>query len=134
MERCLRSVLSIAQAAVYVDSGSTDASIAMARELGAEVVALDVSVPFTAALARNAGFQALIKAAPDLKYVQFVDGDCEIAAGWLDRARSEFESARMLQVTGRRREDFRKPRFTTACATSNGIPPSAKPLFVVGMQ
>uniref|UniRef100_UPI0035294F5A glycosyltransferase family 2 protein n=1 Tax=Jannaschia sp. 2305UL9-9 TaxID=3121638 RepID=UPI0035294F5A len=34
---------------VYVDSGSTDGSVAAARARGAEVVELDTDIPFTAA-------------------------------------------------------------------------------------
>lgn len=69
---------------VYVDSGSTDGSVAAARAAGAEVVALNTSTPFTAARARNAGFAVL---APDLpEAVQFIDGDCVVVPGWIDRA------------------------------------------------
>jgi hypothetical protein len=40
-------------------------------------------------------------------FVQFVDGDCEFAAGWIERARGEFEGAEKLAaVCGRRRERF----------------------------
>ncbi|MEO0678525.1 MAG: hypothetical protein AAFZ02_13325, partial [Pseudomonadota bacterium] len=49
-----------------------------ARALGAEVVELDLAIPFTAARARNAGFRALLARAPELDFVQFVDGDCEL--------------------------------------------------------
>ena len=54
LKRCLESVTGRAAALVYVDSGSTDGSADMARGRGVEVVALDLSVPFTAARARNA--------------------------------------------------------------------------------
>jgi GT2 family glycosyltransferase len=57
-----------------------------ARQLGAAVVELDLSIPFTAARARNAGFARLRQLAPDLDYVQFVDGDCELTAGWAEAA------------------------------------------------
>ena len=50
---CLRSLSQTKRAIVYVDSGSTDGSIAIAREMGANVVILDLSIPFTAARARN---------------------------------------------------------------------------------
>ena len=56
LRACLRSVVGENRAVVYVDSGSTDGSVAMAREMGAEVVELDLSIPFTAARARNEGF------------------------------------------------------------------------------
>lgn len=89
--RCLKS-LSAAAAAVYVDSGSSDGSVQTARSLDADVVELDIGVPFTAARARNAGFRRLQQIAPQLEYVQFVDGDCEMAAGWTDAAVSLLKS------------------------------------------
>lgn len=88
LEACLRSALRDADRVVYVDSGSTDGSVTLARSLGAEVVELDMSRPFTAARARNAGFRALRAAAPDLAFVQFVDGDCELREGWIAAARA----------------------------------------------
>jgi GT2 family glycosyltransferase len=51
-----------------------------------------VSFPFTAARARNAGFSRLREIAPDLPYVQFVDGDCEVNSGWLEDAFSFLDS------------------------------------------
>ena len=64
-----------------------------------------MSVPFTAARARNAGFRRLLEVSPDLDFVQFVDGDCEINAGWLEIAAS-FLSSRtdVAAVAGRLRE------------------------------
>src|SRR5262245_36367760 len=76
LKHCIRS-LSSAGVVVYVDSGSADGSAQWARENGAEVVALDPNLPFTAARARNNGFRRLQAIAPAIRYVQFVDGDCE---------------------------------------------------------
>ena len=84
---CLRSVAGHGVTIVYVDSGSTDGSVDAARKLGARVVALDMSEPFTAARARNAGVDALLNTS-DIDYVQFVDGDCTVVDGWLDSART----------------------------------------------
>lgn len=64
---------------IYVDSGSTDGSVEAAQGLGAQVIALDMSRPFTAARARNAGFDAV----GDASLVQFIDGDCELQPGWV---------------------------------------------------
>src|SRR5687767_1841585 len=86
LRRCLASVLGRGVPVVYVDSASTDGSAAAARSMGAEVVALDMSLPFSAARARNEGFERLTRVAPDVRYVQFVDGDCEVVDGWLERA------------------------------------------------
>lgn len=105
LRRCLLSVVGQAAAVVYVDSGSTDGSAGMARSLGAEVVDLDLSTPFTAARARNAGLDRLLELAPGLEFVQFVDGDCEVAEGWLDRALETMaERPDAAVVCGRRRE------------------------------
>ena len=104
LRRCLTSVVGVAGTVVYVDSGSTDSSVAMARSMGVEVVELDMTVPFTAARARNEGFARLGKGT---EYVQFVDGDCEVVDGWLAAA-SAFLDAHMeiAVVSGRRRERF----------------------------
>lgn len=86
LRKCLESVCQLAAAVVYVDSGSTDSSVPMAQALGVTVVGLDMNRPFTAARARNEGFERLKQIAPDLDYVQFVDGDCEVVAGWTEAA------------------------------------------------
>jgi GT2 family glycosyltransferase len=89
---------------VYVDSGSTDGSVAAARAAGAEVVILDTAQPFTAARARNAGIARLAAGeAPAL--VQFLDGDCTLDPGWLPLALAFLDGApRVAVVCGRRRE------------------------------
>lgn len=102
--RCLDSIRH-AHCAVYVDSGSTDASVAEAQARGVHVVALDLSVPFTAARARNAGFSELIAKAPATTLVQFVDGDCEVVDGWIEDAVAFMrDNDGVAVVCGRRRE------------------------------
>lgn len=92
---------------VYVDSGSTDGSMDMATKMGVMVVSLDMSQPFTAARARNAGFKALLTNRPELKYVQFIDGDCQLVTGWLEAATNFLEQhAEYAVACGRRRERF----------------------------
>ena len=106
LKRCLASVAGQARV-VYVDSGSTDASVAAARGAGAEVVALDLSVPFTAARARNAGRAALAATSTGegVRWIQFVDGDCAVQPGWLARARAALAAdPGLAAVFGRRRE------------------------------
>ena len=105
MRRCFESLPSEVTAVVYVDSGSTDASVELARSRGYEVVALDMSRPFTAARARNAGFERLLQRWPELSYVQFVDGDCAVARGWLEFASDVLEKEpSVAAIWGRRRE------------------------------
>ena len=107
LRRCLDSLARRAQPLVYVDSGSSDGSAAMARAKGAVVVDLDASVPFTAARARNEGFRRLRELAPDLACVQFVDGDCELADGWLAHAaRFLAHHENVAAVCGRLREKY----------------------------
>jgi GT2 family glycosyltransferase len=86
LTRCLDSLLDHREQCVYVDSGSTDDSVNQARLRGMAVVELDMSVPFTAARARNSGFAYLTKLAPQIDYVHFIDGDCEVLPGWFARA------------------------------------------------
>lgn len=106
LRACLASVTGRNCAAVvYVDSNSTDGSVAMAREMGVEVVELDMSLPFSAARARNAGFERLVQVTPDVEFVQFVDGDCEVNPAWLDTARQALLARpELAAVCGRRRE------------------------------
>lgn len=107
LRKCLESVTGQAALVVYVDSGSTDDSVAMAKTMGSAVVELDMQLPFTAARARNEGFERLRQLASELPYVQFVDGDCEVVAGWLDAA-TAFLTAHpeVVAVCGRRRERY----------------------------
>jgi GT2 family glycosyltransferase len=105
LKSCLSS-LSTAAAVVYVDSGSIDGSSEWARrQPGVEVVDLDLSLPFTAARARNAGFRRLCQIAPQLRYVQFIDGDCELDSNWPARAVAFLDAHQDVgAVAGRRRE------------------------------
>lgn len=106
LKACLRS-LPQGAAVVYVDSGSTDDSVAFAEGIGATVVRLAVPPNFTAARARNAGLEALLAAAPEIETVQMVDGDCEVDAHWLTVAHEALSTEPDLAaVFGRRRERF----------------------------
>jgi GT2 family glycosyltransferase len=107
LRRCLQSLAHASVRVVYVDSGSTDGSVALARSLGASAHALDLARPFTAARARNAGASALAQESPGLELIQFVDGDCELAPGWLAAA-ADFLRGRpdVAAVCGRLRERF----------------------------
>lgn len=92
---------------IYVDSGSDDGSPDHARDRGLTVVALDPAAPFTAARARNAGLDRLHGIAPDLRYVQMIDGDSELQAGWLDAAVAAMDAdPETGAMFGRLRERF----------------------------
>lgn len=95
-----------AQCLVYVDSGSTDKSVSAAQAAGAIIVELDMSQPFSAARARNAGYQAAQRHNPST-FVQFIDGDCQIVPGWLAAAERKLRADPTLAVvTGWRSEMY----------------------------
>ena len=107
LRRCLESVIKVTNRVVYVDSGSTDGSVAMVFGMGLDVVELDLHIPFTAARARNEGSRRLLKLAPGLDYIQFVDGDCELVEGWLETAAAFLDlNKSVAMVCGRLRERY----------------------------
>jgi GT2 family glycosyltransferase len=97
---CVESVRAVG--GVYVDSGSADGSVDVARGAGLEVVELDGRAPFSAGRARNAGVERLRQIGPDVAYVQFVDGDCVLAAEWLEQAQAFLEAHGEYAVVGGR--------------------------------
>jgi glycosyltransferase involved in cell wall biosynthesis len=106
LKQCLRS-LPKGMPVVYVDSGSSDDSVAFARSLGVLAIELDLTIPFTAARARNVGWRRLVKDFPSIDAVQFVDGDCEVQPNWLvDAPTALFAGEKIAAVFGRRRERF----------------------------
>ncbi len=121
---CLLSLKSRVSCIVYVDSGSKDGSVERARDLGAIAVALDDSIPFTAARGRNQGLETLIEQWPNLQFVQFIDGDCQLQEGWLERARS-FLVANPTAVAayGNRREKFPERTLYNALVDRDWIGP-----------
>lgn len=105
--RCLASLHGHADPIVYVDSGSTDGSVEHAESLDVDVVRLETSLPFTAARARNAGFERLVGLAANTELVMFVDGDCEVEPSWWPSAVAFLDQNRTYGVVcGRRRERF----------------------------
>ena len=109
LRACLGSALAVLprEQIVYVDSNSSDDSLEIAGKFGVAIVKLDDVSPLTAARARNAGFAELLARCPKLELVQFIDGDCELASGWLDvAARSLDQHPEVAVVCGRVRERF----------------------------
>lgn len=107
LTRCLASLRNFSSQLVYVDSNSTDDSVKNAQLSGALVVSLDMTKPFSAARARNTGFQALIKQCPQLTMVHFIDGDCAVADDWIVSAQTFLQqNLNVAVVCGRRRELF----------------------------
>ena len=105
LRRCLASASCwpLVVAVVYVDSGSVDDSVEIAKAY-ADVVELDPAVKFTAARARNTGLLRLTSQF-QIDFVQFVDGDCELDSSWI-RAAANFlvKHPQAAVACGRRRE------------------------------
>jgi GT2 family glycosyltransferase len=80
LDASLRSVLRARLPLIYVDSGSTDGSVARARSLGVGVWELHSRRPFSAARARNEGLREAQRRWPELEYVLFLDADCILDA------------------------------------------------------
>jgi len=105
LKACLESVLRQAAKVVYVDSGSSDESVEYAESLEVCVVALDMSIPFSAGRARNEGFRKLLNDDPDIQYVQFIDGDCTLADDWIAAGLKYMDDSPAFSiVSGRRKE------------------------------
>ena len=118
LSKCLETVCNIGYPAIYVDSGSTDDSIAVARSFNAEIVELDPKRPFSAARARNEGFERLLSNHSQIEYVQFIDGDCYLLNGWLEAASRALAEDRMrAAVVGHLIErNVRSSRYNKLCA------------------
>lgn len=108
---CLESVSGADARIVYVDSGSTDTSVEEARKRGAQIIALDMDRPFTAARARNAGF-AKLDETQNPAFIQFIDGDCTLSPGWLETATAFLgENAQAAIIVGEVRERHPEKSF-----------------------
>lgn len=102
--RCLDS-LPAGVPCVYVDSASSDDSVAMTRARGVHAIELTAPPRLSAARARNAGLAHLVAQNPALEFVQMVDGDCEVQPGWLDAGIAALDrDPGLALVFGRRRE------------------------------
>lgn len=107
LQRCIQSFSGLNVYIVYVDSGSTDNSVGFIKQQGFDVVELDMSIPFSAGRARNAGYQFLLEKYPNIGFLQFVDGDCEMSEGWVETALNHLkENSQLASVCGRRREKY----------------------------
>lgn len=102
---CLQSICEFECPTIYVDSNSSDNSVSLARGMSVTALELDPSKPCSAARARHEGFRALLDEHPDLEFVFFVDGDCQVELTWPERAVAYLvEHQEVAAVCGRRRE------------------------------
>ena len=108
LRRCLASVVRCGLPVVYVDfelAGRQRRAGTRSRSRRGRV--LDPTTPLGMARVRNSGFARLCEIDPEIRFVQFVDGDCELIDGWLDQGRRVLEERPdVALVTGRRSERF----------------------------
>jgi GT2 family glycosyltransferase len=83
---------------IYVDSGSSDGSVALAQGLGIQVISLFPERP-SAALGRNAGWRA---AQGD--FILFLDGDTILHPDFVTKTIPKFGEATTAVIWGHRRE------------------------------
>jgi GT2 family glycosyltransferase len=106
----LSSARSIGGPIVYVDSDSSDGSVAAAKAAG--VATIELAPPgLSAARGRNAGLAWLVEHFPEAEFVVFLDGDCVLHADFAWHAASALEAdARVAIVVGHLHE--RSPATT----------------------
>jgi GT2 family glycosyltransferase len=109
---------------VYVDSGSNDGSQAVAEKFGAICLHLDMTLPFSAARARNEGWRYLAQHHSDIEFIQFIDGDCLLQPSWLPAALQHLlNTPKVAIVCGRRRELYpKKSIYNQFCDDEWGTP------------
>ena len=103
LERCFQSVNAIRNwqgpvETIYVDSGSTDASCALARSFGHRVIEVSTDRP-SAATGRNAGWRAALG-----PLVLFLDGDTILDPDFPVLAAAAMDHLDIAVVCGTRRE------------------------------
>jgi GT2 family glycosyltransferase len=91
LEPSVRSVQAAGLPVVYVDSGSSDGSSAVARGLGVPAVELDPGRPFSAARGRNEGLEEVLRRWPAINSILFLDGDCVLDPDFPLAAAATFE-------------------------------------------
>jgi cellulose synthase/poly-beta-1,6-N-acetylglucosamine synthase-like glycosyltransferase len=103
LQRCLQSIAQMNHPSfdfevIYVDSGSADNSLTLAKESGATVIALRPDRP-TAALGRNAGWHAA-----NGSIILFLDGDTILQPDFVANSLPDLARENIAIVWGHRRE------------------------------
>lgn len=87
LARTFKSVLSVTDNIIFVDSNSTDNSVEIAKQYNIKTILRVSSSYGTAALSRSEGALRV-----KTKYIQFLDGDETIEIDWVDKAISKIEN------------------------------------------
>jgi glycosyltransferase involved in cell wall biosynthesis len=131
LQRCLHSVRQshwgdTQHELIYVDSRSSDDSVASAKALGAQVIELIDASP-CAAKARNLGWQAARGA-----YVLFLDGDTELHPEFVSRALSTLAEPKLCAAWGHRRESCPQQSLYTRVLDLDWVYPTGRTLYFGG--
>lgn len=131
LEHCLVSVTQAAwgntqHELIYIDSKSTDASVALAQALGAKTLVLEDASP-CAAKARNLGWQEAKG-----NFVLFLDGDTQLHPDFVRHAMSTLQEAKLCAVWGHRRESRPEQSIYTKLLDLDWIYPTGRTLYFGG--
>ena len=111
---------------LYVDSRSTDSSVKVATAFGVNVLVLQDAAP-CAAKARNMGWK---NAQGEL--ILFLDGDTQLAAGFVRRAMVALQNPKLCAAWGHRRESNPRQSIYTAVLDLDWIYPIGRSLYFGG--
>ena len=111
---------------IYVDSRSSDDSVAAAKLAGASVLLLDDASP-CAAKARNLGWQAARG-----EFILFLDGDTELQPGFVPAALLALHDSRLCAAWGHRRESRPAQSLYTQVLDLDWIYPVGRTLYFGG--
>jgi len=131
LQRCLQSVQQshwgqTQHELIYVDSRSSDTSVANAQALGAQVIVLSDASP-CAAKARNLGWQAARG-----EYVLFLDGDTELHPDFVSRALATLAEPALCAAWGHRRESRPQQSLYTRVLDLDWVYPTGRTLYFGG--
>jgi cellulose synthase/poly-beta-1,6-N-acetylglucosamine synthase-like glycosyltransferase len=131
LRRCLQSVAVMERngfeiETIYVDSGSSDGSVAEAASQGAETIKLRPARP-TAALGRNAGWRQATGT-----IILFLDGDTILHPRFVADSLAAFEDERVAVVWGHRRETFHTDSIYNRVLDLDWIYPAGEAAFCGG--
>ena len=131
LQRCLQSVRQshwgdTRHELIYVDSRSSDDSVASAKALGAQVIVLNDSSP-CAAKARNLGWWAARG-----EYVLFLDGDTELHPAFVSRALYTLAEPKLCAAWGHRRESRPQQSLYTTVLDLDWVYPTGRSLYFGG--
>jgi cellulose synthase/poly-beta-1,6-N-acetylglucosamine synthase-like glycosyltransferase len=129
LQRCIASVQQAHWGSLnydiwYVDSRSTDDSLARAQALGVQTLVLP-SGPMCAAKARNLGWEEA-----DGEFILFLDGDTELHPDFVNHALRALDDSGLCAAWGHRRESNPQQSLYTRVLDLDWIyPPGITPYF-----